>query len=217
MTLFIRCRRTSVPGALPPQVEVAVLEAEVFVRRLLVGELGDGKRQRRRGIQDPQRLHFEFDLAGGDIGPLLAGEPFADDTGDGNDVFPAQFLRGGEKLLVRILSHHLRQPVPVSQIDEHLVREGAGNQHPPGEGDGLPDVGFAEVAAGVGPLPIRHGYPLRGRLSPNGHYTDGVVGPGFGAGRAASRRSMTNGPKGRIEASAHQPTQRRVRRFLPKA
>ena len=54
------------------------------------------------------------------------------------------------------LEDHLGEAVAVTEIDEHLLGEVPGDEHPAVEGDGLPEVVLAQLAAGVCPLPLGH-------------------------------------------------------------
>src|SRR5262249_16387039 len=101
--------------------------------------------------EDLKRLGLQLDGAGGQLRVLLAGKALADLSLDGEDVLAAQLLAGGEDLPVLGLEDDLGDAVAVAEVDEDLLIVGPVGVDPAVEDDGLSDVGFAQLAAGVRP------------------------------------------------------------------
>ena len=167
----------SVLKGLAPQVEVTVMEPDVLVGQV-IAELGDLERRRRAGIQDAGRGHLEFDGPGRELRVRHARGPGDHFAGDAQDVFAAEVVGDGHEGRVVGLDDDLGEAVAVAEVHEDLVVVTPVGIHPPVQGDGLPDVGIAEFAAGVGPLPVGHwDMPLAKSLESD-CYSDGGLGRG---------------------------------------
>jgi hypothetical protein len=140
----------------PAEVEVAVLEPQVLVRQFGVRQLRHVERRRRTAVEDDQFGRLQFDLAGGQVGVLLAGQPLRDRALDGDAELAPQLLGGLDQLGLVGLEHDLRQPVPVAEVDEHQRPLVAAGVHPAVEDDGLAGVAGAQLAAGVRSPQDRH-------------------------------------------------------------
>ena len=113
-----------VPGhARAPQVEVAVLHAQVFVRQLLVELEGEDV----GAVDDLEILGDDLNLSGVDVwvdrGLAVDLWPVGDDTGDLDDVLVAQRVAERRGLGVLLgAEHRLRDALAVADVDEdHAV------------------------------------------------------------------------------------------------
>jgi hypothetical protein len=131
------------------QIEVAILQAQLFVD--LVGDFGivHGERQDFRHVQHFKRLRHHLDFAGGNLGVVRAGGTLADFAGDADDAFAAQRRGLLEQFLgpIRRIEHGLGAAFAVADINEDEAAEIAPGMNPAGERDGLPDVSRAQFVA----------------------------------------------------------------------
>ena len=126
------------------QVEVAVLEAHLFVGDLVVG---GREGQRLAVVEDAQLVGDDFDFAGGDVLVDGAGVAQLDVADDGDDELGAQ----GLGLLVQLGAgfggdDDLRDAGAVAQIDKDKVAEIAAAVDPSHENDVGAGIGGAEGA-----------------------------------------------------------------------
>ena len=138
------------------QVEEAVLEAQVLVA-VAVQRHGEGS---DLGFgEDFQGVADHFDVAGGELGVDGFGDAFDDAAGEFHHRFAAPLgavlVAGGAGI-----DHDLGDAVMVAHINEDDAAMIAHPVHPTGDGDRLTDVGFAEFAAGMGPV-LLHGSGVR--------------------------------------------------------
>src|SRR5262249_15158912 len=139
------------------QVEITILQPQVFIGQLIGGEFRHGEGRRRAAVEDLHLVCPDLDLARTKLGVLLAGKPMNDGPFDGDDPFAAQLARGVEQFLAALrLENDLGDAVAVAEIDEHEQILIAAGVDPPVENDGFADVGFAQLAAGVSPPHERH-------------------------------------------------------------
>ncbi len=133
--------------AFAAQIEVAVLEAQFFVRFLVAVDL------ERRGlgfVEDDEFRRHEFDGARGLVRALRALEALLHRARDLEHPFRTHLLRGGEDRFVFRLDDDLRETVAVAHVEEDEASVVTAAVHPSADGDGLADVGIAEFSAGVG-------------------------------------------------------------------
>jgi hypothetical protein len=125
------------------QVEVAVPEADVLARVLVVVE-----RQRIGLVQHLDALGHHFHLAGAD--PGVDRMAAAHGAGDAQAVLVAHLFGRGQDLgvagRVRGLGHHLDDALMVAQVDEADPAEVAGDVGPAAQGHGLPDQRLVDQA-----------------------------------------------------------------------
>ena len=125
-----------------PQVEVAVLQANVFVGQL-AAELVDLERQRRAGVQHLNLLRDQFNESRRNVRPFLPDQTGAHGPGDRHAELLAKLHCDWEYVWVVGFKHDLREAVAVLQVHENLVVVRPGGQNPAVERDGVPDVRFA--------------------------------------------------------------------------
>jgi hypothetical protein len=132
------------------QIEVAVLEADLFV---LDGVFG-GREGRNFGVVEDEELGGgDLDLAGFHLWVDDVGSAKADLTDGGDDVLGADVLGFGMALgRDFFVEDNLRDAVAVAQVEEDEVAVIAAAVDPAHEGDGFAGVGSAEFAAGMGAL-----------------------------------------------------------------
>ena len=111
MNLTARWRSSTLRAhAVAAHVEIAVAQPQRLVGLDVVG---DGERQRLRGIEHLDALRLDLDLAGGQRRILLAGQPLGHDALDAQDVLQPRLggdamRRGGLRRALRI-NDDLRQ------------------------------------------------------------------------------------------------------------
>jgi hypothetical protein len=131
----------------PPQVEVAVLEAQRLVGVELVLD------RERRGVGLREHLEVvgpDLDRPGRQV-RVLVGAARLDDAGDADAVLgaqPGRQLDQGRRRRRRI-EHDLGQALAIAQVDEHAAAVIAVAADPAGQDDPAADIGVAELAAGV--------------------------------------------------------------------
>ena len=128
----LRCRRG------PPQVEVAVLQADVLRGVDLVLD-GEGRRLRLGQDADLARQHL--DASRGQLRVHGLGRTARHLAHHGQHVLAAHLV-GGRVGVRRDLGprHHLAEPLAVAQVDEHHPAQVAAGGRPAHEGDGFPDA-----------------------------------------------------------------------------
>lgn len=104
--------------------------------------------------RDGRGLDFHFPSR--DINPLGSRHPPPDLPADREYVLPTEIIGSFEEVRVVRLEHHLGQSMAIPYIHEDLIPEVPGDEHPAIQGGCLPDVLFAEIPAGVCPLPLGH-------------------------------------------------------------
>ena len=133
----------------PAQVEVAVLQAHLFVGDGVFG----GREGRRPGIVEQKEFAGDdFDLAGGHAGVFQAGGAAADFSFNGNNKFRTGgvgFGVGGRDLLV---NDDLRDAGAVAQIEEDEAAVVAAAVDPAHQNDILPRVFGAKLSTHPGAL-----------------------------------------------------------------
>ena len=116
---------------LAPQVEVAVLEADVLVD--VVGAGVDRERRRVGLAQDLDLALAQLDLAGRQVLVDRALRPLADDAGDPQHVLAAH--------VDVVVDHALHDARVVAQVDEgEMLAVFAATADPAADADGLADV-----------------------------------------------------------------------------
>ncbi len=139
---------------LAPQVEVAVLEAQLLVD---VGVLVDVERRRLGGVEQFGGLGAHLDLAGGEVGVLGAGAAALDTAADAQHVLAASVAGDGVRGRLVGTEDDLHQAAAIAQVDEDEPAVVAPAVHPARERDLAALVACAQVAAIVGlvhvPLP----------------------------------------------------------------
>ncbi len=133
----------------PAQVEVAILQAHLFVGDGVFG----GREGRRLGlVEQKQFAGDDLDLAGGHVGVVEPLATAADASLDGDDVLRTRgvgFGVGGFDLLV---DHDLRDAGAVAQIEEDEAAVVAAAVDPAHENDILPRVLGAKLSTHPGAL-----------------------------------------------------------------
>jgi hypothetical protein len=130
----LRPQPDRVTGPLAPQVEIAVLQARLFARRLV--EL-EGQRCALPQHGQGRRVHL--DVAGGDLGVRIALRSDLDDASDGDAELGTQSVRGLEN--VGLAEHHLRHPGGVAKVDEDHAAVIATTGDPTGQRHRLACIG----------------------------------------------------------------------------
>ena len=137
---------------LAPQVEIAVLEPDLF----RVVRLAEDRQGQLGGLgQDLDGAHAHLDLAGGEVRVHGLGRPGDHLAVNADDALRAQALDGGE---ARGLGREdqLGQAVVVAEVHEDQAAMVALAIDPPRQANGLAGVGGAQGAAGVGAIGV-HG------------------------------------------------------------
>src|SRR5437588_567194 len=123
------------------QVIVSMGHPQIFVVRVGVNR----ERQIVRPIQNFQFARNDFDIAGGEVRIVRAGQPRSDLTGHLNDVFAAQCMRLLCKLGIFLRpKHDLRQAFAIAEINENYTAVIACDIYPTGERDLPADVCLAK-------------------------------------------------------------------------
>jgi hypothetical protein len=132
----------------PPQVEIPVLEPELFGR---VGAILDDERRRLRARQELQTRGDDLDVAGRQITVALPFPAHHDLALDGDDVLVARLGRrtDGRLRTTRPVEDDLDDPASVAQRQEDEVAEVPAARDPALEEDRLPRVGAAQGAGGL--------------------------------------------------------------------
>ncbi len=156
----------------PPEVEEAILEAQLLVR------LGPAhlKGRSRRGVVQYQIGGPDLDRTRLELGVLLASKPGSDGSLDADDVLITEFACSGLQQGAGVgFEDHLGKPVAVAQVNEHKAAEIAPGVHPAIEHYGLPHMVLRQFSAGVSSFQ-KHGLFDRlafGRKVRTEHYLDG--------------------------------------------
>jgi hypothetical protein len=131
---------------LAAQVEIAVLQADVFVDVVVV----DLEGRRQAGVEDLQRLGQHLDHAGGQIRVLGAGRPGAHFADHLEDEFRAGLLGQLEGLRGVRVDDHLDRAFTVAQVDEDDPAVVAAAMRPAAQGDDVAGVRAVDGAAVMG-------------------------------------------------------------------
>ena len=138
--------------ARPAQVQVAVLEADVLVRRRLVL---DRERRRARLGQDADLARQHLDLAGRDLGVDRVLGALRDLADHGQHVLAADVVGGGVRRGRDLgARHHLADALAVAEVDEDHAAQVAPRGRPSHDHHRLADVVDAQRAAVVRPLQV---------------------------------------------------------------
>ena len=127
------------------QVEVAILESQLFVRHFVMME-----RRRFGAAQDLQFACQQLDLTRGEVGIRSAGGTRTYEASDANTEFAAQPLGIREDVLGVRIENDLQQPFPIAQIDKDHPAMIAPAMDPACDADFLADEGFVDLTAVVG-------------------------------------------------------------------
>ncbi len=122
---------------------------ELFVARNL-------HRQNVGGRLNDEIGDAELDLAGGQARVHRAGLAGDDLAGDGDDAFRAHRIGRGEGGRAGG-KHALRDAVMIAQVDEQQTAVIALGMHPAREAGGLPGIGGAQRATGMGAIGVHRG------------------------------------------------------------
>ena len=132
----------------PPQIEIAVLEAQRFAG---VGFVFNFEGRRLRLAQNFQPRHPHLDFAGVEIRVRHPLGTFDDHPLNGEHPFAAHpFGEGMGGLVIRGVGHHLGDAVAVAQVDENQAAVVAVRPRPAHEDDFAADVRGAKRSAMVG-------------------------------------------------------------------
>ena len=131
----------------PAQVDVAVLQPEVFARQVLAGRL---ERRVEALVEDLHLLGADFDFAGGELGVDGAFGPWATLPLDQHHEFRPQRLGRLQGLVAAFRGkNHLRLAVAVAQIDEQHAAVVAVGIDPAAKRNLLADVVRTQFATGM--------------------------------------------------------------------
>src|SRR5206468_996644 len=104
--------------------------------------------------EDRERVGLDLDLAGREVGVLLAA-PLDDDAGDADAELVPKLAGARERLGALVgLEGDLRDARSVAQVDEDEAAVIAARRNPAEEHDALAGVGGAQRAAVVGSLEV---------------------------------------------------------------
>jgi hypothetical protein len=147
----LRSQEKAAQHRLPPDVEIAVLEADRLVDRR-VG-LVDVEGRRLRLGQDGQLAGLELDLARGQAGVLRARQAAGHGALDGHHELGAAAGGGGMRVgRVGRVDDDLGDPMAVANVEEDELAVVAAAVDPARQAGAAAFVGAAEGAAGVGPI-----------------------------------------------------------------
>jgi hypothetical protein len=150
------CDRDAVPQAdvvlqaRPAQIEVAVLEADVFRNRAIFGDL---ERRRPGFVEQADLARQDLDLAGGQFRVDRLGRAALHHARDPNHELGAEPLGDGHQRVV-FADHDLRDARAIADVEEGDAAQVADAVHPAKDDDALADIVVAQRAAGVGSLQI---------------------------------------------------------------
>ena len=132
------------------EVEVAILEAELFVG---LGPL-NVKRRSRRGVKDLERISANFDRPRLEVRVFFSGQPSGNHAANSDDISRCA-AHASSRLELGAhfgLEDALSQAVAVANINEDQAAEVAPGVHPAIEDDRLADVFERQIAAGMSPF-----------------------------------------------------------------
>ena len=146
-----------------PEVEVAVLEPQLFRGKLFGLPARDGNRRRCRRPDHTQRRRAHLDVAGAHVGIPHREGTLRDRTFQDHDGLGAKAgcQRAHLSACRARVEGHLHQPRSIAKVHEHQPAEIACAMHPASQLDDRPGVFGAEVATRV------RSQPRSGRV---GHY-----------------------------------------------
>ena len=131
---------------LAPQVQVAVLEAELLID---VGILIDVERRRLGGVEQLGRLGAHLDLASDQVGVLGAGAAALNAAVHPQHILATRIARDGVGRGLLRVEDGLHEAAAVAQVDKDQSAVIAATMHPAGEDDIPAFVAGAQVAAVV--------------------------------------------------------------------
>ncbi len=202
----LRAQQKAAQHRLPPDVQVAVLEADRLVHRRV--RLVDVEGRRLCLGEDRERAGLELDLAGCQAGVLHARQAARDVALDrDHELRPAAGRDGVGLGRVGGVHHDLREAVAVAHVEEDELAVVAAAVNPAREAGRATLVGGAQGAAGVRPVRggeagggLGHGprmvaaRPPRARRGPAAATRAAPAGPGSSTGPAHQRRAGTCQP-----------------------
>ena len=133
----------------PAQVEIAMLETELFCRKLLSFAARDRDCRRDRWPNDLKIASLYLDVAGLHFRIPHLRRARGDFAVDGDDGFESELAGALDYVRRRPLGveGHLYKPPPIAQIEEDYTAQVAGSMYPPAEFDFDASVGRSELAA----------------------------------------------------------------------
>src|ERR1051326_1362754 len=133
----------------PPQIEIAILQSEVFRGQRGVGCV-ELKRQGARVIQNADLFGLDFDIAGRDFRiprVFIAPHDFANNR---EDVFAAHIFRFRVRVsCLFLIDDNLRDAVTIAEVDERQRTKIAAPRAPAHQRHACADAFFAQGAARV--------------------------------------------------------------------
>ena len=169
----------------PAQVQKAITQARFLAQ---VGIAENLHRQSFGGAFDVEFVDPHFDRAGRDAGIDRFFRALDHRAGDRHHAFGTHPFDTREQR-TRNVDHALRQAIVVAQVDEQQVPVVALAMDPAGQANGLADVGFAQLATGMGAVRMHEGY------FPSNNVRDGSA---WSDCRAPKDHAADNRRKGRI-------------------
>ncbi len=124
------------------QVDIAVLQAQLFVRRFIMVE-----RRRFRSVENLEFAREQFHLAGRQVRVRRARRPSPHQASNADAELAAETLGAAEDLFRIGVEHDLQQTFTVAQVDENHAAMIAATMHPARDRDFLADEGFLDLAA----------------------------------------------------------------------
>jgi hypothetical protein len=137
---------------LAPQVEEAVAQPRVL------GELGVARHLERESLRarlHAKLVHRQLHLPGGELEIDRVRAARHHGAGHGHHALRPQGGGGLEEGAAGT-DHALGDAVMVAEVHEQELAVITLAMHPPGQPGGLPDVGSAELPAGMGPIRVHH-------------------------------------------------------------
>src|SRR5919202_4775735 len=140
-----------VPHPGTPQVEVAVLQAEQLIHGPVAVDL---ERRRLGGAKHPQIARLDLDLAGRQVGVLVALGAPDDLTLDRDGILGPELLSCREDRVAFRVEGHLGYPPAIAQIYKDQTPMVPPAMHPSGEPNPLADVLLAQLSGGPCPVGV---------------------------------------------------------------
>ena len=143
----------------PAQIEIAILQPQILVGQLLSGKLRYLERRGGAAVENGEFLGLDFNVAGRQLGIVLAGQPFAHHALHRQNELTPDFLGQREHFVV-CLENRLGYAVAITHINENLIVIRPIGIDPAVQNDGFPDMCFPQFSARMCSLPARHFFPL---------------------------------------------------------